>query len=153
LSQTRTARRGQLCRMGHRDVQSIRVWRPGGYGHRLGGRVSHPAEWHYSCECSWLDTWAAGHRLDASLSREAQGSTPVSMTDENLIAAIKLYRQHCAICHGKAKGEASASPLARSLPPASATGDRWRGNFDLQPSLRCHTSNGLGGRHRCISSF
>jgi hypothetical protein len=39
------------------------------------------------------------------------------MTDENLIAAIKLYGQHCAICHGTAKGEASASPVAKGLYP------------------------------------
>jgi mono/diheme cytochrome c family protein len=39
------------------------------------------------------------------------------MTDENLIAAIKLYGQHCAICHGTAKGDPSASPVAKGLYP------------------------------------
>ena len=72
----------------------------------------------------WLETWAAGTSLDATLSREAQGTNPVALTDENLIAAIKLYGQHCAICHGTAKGEASASPVAKGLyprPPQLAT--------------------------------
>jgi mono/diheme cytochrome c family protein len=67
----------------------------------------------------WIETWAAGTSLDATLRREAQGSNPVAMTDENLIAAIKLYGQHCAICHGTAKGKGSASPVAKGLyPPA-----------------------------------
>jgi thiosulfate dehydrogenase len=64
----------------------------------------------------------------------------VTLTDENLIAAIKLYGQHCAICHGTAKGDPSASPVAKGLypqPPQVATdgvsfwkikhGIRWTG--------------------------
>jgi len=66
----------------------------------------------------WLETWAAGTSLDATLSREAQGTNPVTLTDENLIAAIKLYGQHCAICHGTAKGDASATPIAKGEYPA-----------------------------------
>jgi mono/diheme cytochrome c family protein len=31
------------------------------------------------------------------------------MTDDNLIAGIKLYGQYCAICHGTAKGGRSPS--------------------------------------------
>src|SRR5271157_28416 len=30
----------------------------------------------------WLETWAAETSLDATLSREAQGTNPVSMTDD-----------------------------------------------------------------------
>ena len=73
---------------------------------------------------AWLETWAAETSLDATLSREAQGTNPVTLTDENLIAAIKLYGQHCAICHGTAKGDPSASPVAKGLypqPPQLAT--------------------------------
>ena len=55
--------------------------------------------------------------LGATLRREAPGTNPVAMTDENLIAAIKLYGQHCAICHGTAKGDPSASPVAKGLYP------------------------------------
>ena len=40
------------------------------------------------------------------------------MTDANLIVGIDLYGQHCAICHGTAKGEASASPIAKGEHPA-----------------------------------
>src|SRR5215831_15264443 len=73
---------------------------------------------------TWLETWAAETSLDATLSREAQGTNPVTLTDENLIAAIKLYGQHCAIYHGTAKGDPSASPVAKGLypqPPQLAT--------------------------------
>jgi thiosulfate dehydrogenase len=72
----------------------------------------------------WLETWAAETSLDATLHREAQGSNPVAMTDDNLIAGVKLYGQYCAICHGTAKGDAAASPVAKGLyprPPQLAT--------------------------------
>ena len=65
-----------------------------------------------------LETWAANTSLDATLAREAPTiPNPVALTDENLIAGVDLYAQHCAICHGTAKGEASASPVAKGLYP------------------------------------
>ncbi len=73
----------------------------------------------------WLETMAAGTSLDATLRRDApQGVNPVALTDDNLIAGVKLFEQHCAICHGTAKGDASASPVAKGLypqPPQLAT--------------------------------
>jgi thiosulfate dehydrogenase len=73
----------------------------------------------------WFETWAANTSLDATLDRDApKGSNPVELTDANLIAGIELYREHCAICHGTAKGEASASPVAKGeypRPPQLAT--------------------------------
>jgi len=73
----------------------------------------------------WLETWAAGTSLDATLQRDApKGPNPVALTDDNLIAGIDLYGRHCAICHGTAKGDASASPVAKGLyprPPQLAT--------------------------------
>ena len=71
-----------------------------------------------------LETWAAGTSLDATLQREAQGSNPVAMTDDNLVAGIKLYGQYCAGCHGTAKGDAGASPVSKGMyprPPQFAT--------------------------------
>jgi len=65
-----------------------------------------------------LETWAAQTSLHATLDREApKGPNPVTPTDENLIAGIALYGQHCAVCHGTAKGDASASPVAKGLYP------------------------------------
>jgi len=72
-----------------------------------------------------IETWAANTSLEATLTREAPKSpNPVTTTDENLIDGINLYGQHCAICHGTAKGSASTSPVAKGLypsPPQLAT--------------------------------
>ena len=72
-----------------------------------------------------LETWAAGVSLNATLNREAsRRANPVPLTDDNLIAGIKLYGRHCALCHGTANGNASASPVAKGLyprPPQLAT--------------------------------
>jgi mono/diheme cytochrome c family protein len=73
----------------------------------------------------WFESWAAGTSLDATLDREApRGTNPVALTDANLVAGINLYGEHCAICHGTAKGDASASPIAEGeypSPPQFAT--------------------------------
>jgi|SRR5271156_6330572 len=73
----------------------------------------------------WLETWAAGTSLDASLARDApKGPNPVALSDANLIAGIDLYGRNCAICHGTAKGDASASAIAKGEyppPPQLAT--------------------------------
>jgi thiosulfate dehydrogenase len=72
-----------------------------------------------------FETWMASTSLDATLNREApKGRNPVAMSDANLIAGVNLYAQHCAICHGTAKGSASPSPVAKGLyprPPQLAT--------------------------------
>jgi thiosulfate dehydrogenase len=66
-----------------------------------------------------LETWAAHTSLDATLARDApKGPNPVTLTDANLVAGIDLYGQHCAICHGTAKGDASATPIAKGEYPA-----------------------------------
>jgi thiosulfate dehydrogenase len=73
----------------------------------------------------WFETWAAQTSLDATLDREApKGANPVELTDANLIAGIELYREHCAFCHGTAKGEGSATSVAKGeypRPPQLAT--------------------------------
>lgn len=66
-----------------------------------------------------LENWAAETSLDATLDRKApKEANPVPLNDANLIAGINLYGQHCAICHGTAKGEDSATPVAKGLYPA-----------------------------------
>jgi len=66
-----------------------------------------------------LEDWAARTSLHATVVREApKGPNPVPLTDANLIAGIELYGKHCALCHGTAKGDASASPVAKGLYPA-----------------------------------
>lgn len=72
-----------------------------------------------------LEMWAARMSLHATLAKEAPTTpNPVPLTDANVIAGIQLYGQHCAICHGTAIGDASASPLAKGeypRPPQLAT--------------------------------
>ena len=72
-----------------------------------------------------LESWAAAASLRATLDREAPaGPNPVAASEENLAAGVDLYARHCAICHGTAKGDASASPVAKGLyprPPQLAT--------------------------------
>ncbi|HZZ92288.1 MAG TPA: cytochrome c [Usitatibacter sp.] len=72
-----------------------------------------------------IETWAARTSLHATLKREAPDRpNPVALTDDNLLAGIRLYGEHCAICHGTAAGDASASPVAKGLyprPPQLAT--------------------------------
>ena len=72
-----------------------------------------------------LEKWAARTSLHATLANEAPKTpNPVPLTDANLIAGIQLYGEHCAICHGTAAGEASASPVGRGeypKPPQLAT--------------------------------
>jgi len=70
-------------------------------------------------EPGWLEIWAANTSLDAALDREApKGPNPVALTDDNLVAGVELYGRHCAICHGTAQGNASASPIAKGEYPA-----------------------------------
>jgi thiosulfate dehydrogenase len=65
-----------------------------------------------------LELWAAGSSLAATLRREApKGPNPIAATDANLTAGANLYGEHCAICHGTAAGDASASPVARGEYP------------------------------------
>jgi mono/diheme cytochrome c family protein len=93
----------------------------GGYLLLQSGRIPANAD----ATPSPIETWAANTSLDATLTREApKDSNPITTTDVNLIDGINLYAQHCAICHGTAKGAASVSPVAKGLyprPPQLAT--------------------------------
>jgi mono/diheme cytochrome c family protein len=96
-------------------VLTILAAAAGGYAVLRGGLIPANAD----AKPGWFETWAAGTSLDATLAREApKGSNPVPLTDANLIAGIDLYGQHCAICHGTAKGEASATAIAKGEYPA-----------------------------------
>jgi mono/diheme cytochrome c family protein len=96
-------------------VLTILAAAAGGYAVLRGGLIPANAD----AKPGWFETWAAGASLDATLAREApKGPNPVALTDANLIAGIDLYGQHCAICHGTAKGDASASPIAKGEYPA-----------------------------------
>ena len=74
---------------------------------------------------SRLETWMARTSLHATLRRDApKEKNPVVLTERNLLDGVHLFAQNCAVCHGSAKGDASASPIAKGLyqkPPQLAT--------------------------------
>ena len=89
---------------------------------------------------SALEASIAGMSLDATLRNEApKMDNPVAMTDANLLSGIDLYGTHCAICHGTAAGDASASSIAKGenpMPPQCA--QRQFGAGDDRIGRRCH---------------
>lgn len=63
---------------------------------------------------SHIETWAAKTSLRATVNREAPTQpNPVALSDENLIAGIKLYKQNCSVCHGASDGK--PTNIARGL--------------------------------------
>ena len=74
---------------------------------------------------SQLEIWMARTSLRATLHNEApKVANPVPLNDKNLLAGVLLFQENCAICHGTAKGNDSASDIARGLyqkPPQLAS--------------------------------
>ncbi len=72
-----------------------------------------------------IEKWMAKTSLHATLDRVApREANPVALTDENLLEGVRLFARNCAVCHGSAKGDAAASPIAKGLyqkPPQLAT--------------------------------
>jgi len=60
-----------------------------------------------------IERWASSTSLHAMLARLPKQNNPVAATDKNLIAGVKLYAQHCAVCHGDSSGTPSA--IAKGL--------------------------------------
>lgn len=57
---------------------------------------------------SKLERWAAGTSLRATVAREApKEPDPLTLSDANLAAGIKLYADNCMVCHGASDGQAS----------------------------------------------
>ena len=60
------------------------------------------------------ERWAAHKSLNATIAREAPKTpNPVALSDENLLAGVKLYAANCAVCHGAS--DAKPSNIARGL--------------------------------------
>ena len=67
-----------------------------------------------------MEKYAARNSLRATLAAEApKGPNPVEATDANLIAGIELYRTHCVVCHGSAKGKSAMSAIAKGEYPSA----------------------------------
>jgi mono/diheme cytochrome c family protein len=72
-----------------------------------------------------LETWMARTSLDATMRRDAPTqANPVALSEQNLLAGVRLFATNCAVCHGSASGVDAASPIAKGLyqkPPQLAT--------------------------------
>jgi mono/diheme cytochrome c family protein len=72
-----------------------------------------------------LERWMARTSLKATLSHEPPTDpNPVALSEQHLLDGVRLFAENCAVCHGSAKGNASASPIAKGLyqkPPQFAT--------------------------------
>lgn len=72
-----------------------------------------------------LEKWMARTSLRATMRREAPSeANPVALNEQNLLEGLRLYARNCAVCHGSAKGNAAASPIAKGLyqkPPQFAS--------------------------------
>ena len=65
-----------------------------------------------------VEEWIAGTSLEATLASQApKGANPIALTNENLMAGVKLYAQYCAICHGSAKSGDAGSWIAKGEYP------------------------------------
>ena len=54
--------------------------------------------------------------LNARIAKEAPKDSPVPPTAQNVVAGARLYREHCAVCHGT-QGEPK-TPTAKGMFPA-----------------------------------
>ncbi len=65
-----------------------------------------------------LELWMARTSLHATLLQQApKEPDPIPLTTANLIAGVRIFGEHCAICHGTYRGNASASPVAKGEYP------------------------------------
>ena len=95
-------------------VAAILIGLIGGYGLLRSGMIPANAD----ATPGGLELWAAGTSLSAAIDRAAPtGKNPVPLTDASLTEGVTLFAQHCALCHGTAAGDASASPVAKGLYP------------------------------------
>jgi thiosulfate dehydrogenase len=62
-----------------------------------------------------LERWLASAALKARISREAPRQAAVPASEDNLLAGAKLYREHCAVCHGST-GQLK-TPTAKGMYP------------------------------------
>ena len=47
-----------------------------------------------------LEEKVADMALQASMGNAAEQKNPLPFTDDNMVAAVHVYKQHCAVCHG-----------------------------------------------------
>ena len=94
-------------------LAAIVVIAAGGYAYLRSGAIPANAD----ATPGAVERYVAGTSLHATLRNDAPKiPNPVALTDANLIAGIKLYGQHCTVCHGAA--DAKPSAIAKGEYPA-----------------------------------
>jgi mono/diheme cytochrome c family protein len=63
-----------------------------------------------------LERLLTSRALHVALVKEADRPAPIPADEANLVAGAKVYREHCALCHG-GPGEAHRSELAAGMFP------------------------------------
>jgi thiosulfate dehydrogenase len=58
----------------------------------------------------------SGIAVQARIAREAPAKAAIPASDENLLAGAKIYREHCAECHGLPGG--TASVISKGMYPS-----------------------------------
>jgi mono/diheme cytochrome c family protein len=67
-------------------------------------------------EPSWLETRLASAALQIKLRlNRPVKSSPLPISEEDLVRGSELYEQRCAVCHGATRGR--MAPLAKSFSP------------------------------------
>ncbi len=64
-----------------------------------------------------LERTLAHMALDARIAKEAPKQPGVPADDPNLMAGAKLYREHCAVCHGMSNEPKTATAKGMYPPP------------------------------------
>ena len=62
-----------------------------------------------------LERQLARMALHARMSKEMPAQSPIPVTEPNLLAGARLYREHCAVCHGIAGAPQTA--IAKGMFP------------------------------------
>ena len=87
------------------------------------------------------ERWIASRVLDAAVEKKAEGlSSPIQGSDDDLMTGMKVYRSHCAGCHG-APGKPRTSGRPSFYPPAPQLAGR--GLDDPVPNVFVIVKHGI----------
>ena len=62
-----------------------------------------------------MERTITGMALNAAIKKQAPSKAPIEPTEANLLSGAKLYREHCAVCHGLSDGQKTA--IAKGMFP------------------------------------
>jgi thiosulfate dehydrogenase len=89
-----------------------------------------------------LEEFMAHTALRESIGSAKDRPNPLPVTDENLLAGFKTYRDHCAVCHGL-PGESKTVIAAGMFPPPPRLMERDMVTDDPEGATFWKISNGI----------